>query len=270
LAIWRKSPQPVARERVEPSVKVPYERPAPPPAPIAPEPKVEKARRRSTFVSVLLLSWIPIVLAAAGVAGALAYSHRQPVLYEARSQVVVSPGTKFLDPQVADSFPAIATSVQEIALTQVVLQDAQRRLQAQGVRVPSIDWLRNRLRLTISGDTPVLSISGVSGRERLASQISAAEMDSLAHAITVASTGSSAPTVLTDPAAPTVTKGAKGTTSALRSRGLTLTIFSKGENLGKIQPKPKRNALLGGNAGLIAGCFLVALLVTRPRGRLEP
>jgi capsular polysaccharide biosynthesis protein len=217
---------------------------------------------------VLLLIWIPILLAAAGTGAALLYSHRQPTLYEARSQVVVSPGTKFLDPQVADSFPAIATSVQEIAVTQVVLQDAQRRLRAQGVRVPSLDWLRSRLRLTISGDTPVLSISGVADRERLASRISASEMDALAHAIAVASTGSAAATVLTDPA--TARPGTNGTTPVRRQRGLTLTIFSKGENLGQIQPKPTRNAVLGGNAGLILGCFLVALLVTRPRGRVDP
>ena len=170
------------------------------------------------------------------------------MLYEARSEVVVSPGTNFLDPEIADSFPRIATTVQQIALTQVVLQDARRRLTERSVAVPSLDWLRDHLRLTISGDTPVLSIAGVAGDMQIAIMISSAETDALAHAISVAS--------------------ARGA-GANSQGGIALTIFSKGENRGKIQPEPTRNALLGGNAGLLLGCVLVALLVSSPRPRDE-
>src|SRR3954468_5835279 len=48
---------------------------------------------------VLRLLAIPIVLALLGATLALSYSLTQSTLYEARSTVVVSPGTKFLDPQ---------------------------------------------------------------------------------------------------------------------------------------------------------------------------
>ena len=233
------------------------------------EPDPTSRRPRSAVVSVLRLSWIPALLASAGVVAALVYSFNQRVLYEARSEVVVSPGTKFLDPQIADAFPRIATTVQEIALTQVVLQDAERRLALRGVAVPSLDWLRDHLRLTISGDTPVLAIAGVAVDEQTASRISSAETEALAHAIAVASAAGATATVLTNPVPAPVARAVRGGAgaAATRPRGLTLTIFSKGEYRGKIQPQPARNALLGGNAGLLLGCFLIAFLISRPRSR---
>src|SRR4051794_7509326 len=192
---------------------------------------------------VLRLAGLPILLVLTtivlGALVGLIYSDDQPRLYEARSTIVVSPGTKFLDPQDADSFPRIATTVEEIALTQVVLQDAGKRLRARGFAVPSLDWLRDHLRLSISGDTPVLSLAAVAPDARLAGLISSAETEALTAAITAA--------------------------SANRPRGLTLSVFSKGELRGKVQPKPVRNALLGGNAGLLVGCCLVAILLWRPR-----
>ena len=187
----------------------------------------------------LRLAAIPIALALFGVVAAFTYSFSQSTLYEARSTVVVSPGTKFLDPQDADSFPRITTTVEEIALTQRVLQDTAARLRTRGFAVPSLDWLRDHLRLSVSGDTPVLSISGVASDQRIARLVSAAETEALTAAISAA--------------------------SANRPRGLTLTVFSKGENRGKIQPKPLRNVLLGGNAGLLIGCLLVARLVSQFR-----
>ncbi|MDX6654934.1 MAG: hypothetical protein QOH18_1907 [Solirubrobacterales bacterium] len=224
---------------------------------------MRRGLRESGLVRVLMLAWIPVVFALAGVGAAAVYSSSQPVLYEARSDVVVSPGTKFLDPGIADSFPRIATTVQQIALTQVVLQDARKRLAQRQVAVPSLDWLRSHLRLTISGDTPVLSISGVAGDVQIAIQIAWAETDALTHAIAVASAADAGADSLTDPAAePT-------TTSSASTRGITLTIFSRGENRGKIQPKPTRNAVLGGNAGLLLGCLVIALLVSSPRRRDE-
>ena len=189
--------------------------------------------------AALRLAAIPIALTLVGVVAAFTYSFIQPTLYEARSTVVVSPGTKFLDPQDADSFPRITTTVEEIALTQRVLQDTAARLQVRGFAVPSLDWLRDHLRLSVSGDTPVLAISGTAHDQRIARLISAAETEALTAAISAA--------------------------SANRPRGLTLTVFSKGEDRGKIQPKPLRNMFLGGNAGLLVGCLLVALLISRTR-----
>ena len=193
--------------------------------------------------NVLRLLAIPIVLAVLGATLALSYSFAQSTLYEARSTVVVSPGTKFLDPQDADSFPRITTTVEEIALTQRVLQATAARLRQSGFVVPSLDWLRDHLRLSVSGDTPVLSIAGVAGDARLARLVSSAETDALTRAISAA--------------------------SANQPRGLTLTVFSKGEDRGKIQPKPLRNVLLGVNAGLLIGCLLAWYLVSRSRTRPE-
>ena len=96
--------------------------------------------------------------------------------------------------------------------------------------------------------------------------ISSAETEALAHAIAVASAAGATANSLTNPgqASASAPAGKKATPPAeAKPRGLTLTIFSKGEDRGQIQPKPTRNVLLGGNAGLLLGCFLVGFMVSR-------
>ena len=176
----------------------------------------------------------------------LLYSLSQSTLYEARSQVVVSPQSGFLDPSHADSFAAISTTVQELALTQSVLDDAASRLGALGSPGHTAGWLRARLRLSISGDTPLLTIAGVDRSQTVAQAVSTAETRALVDAINQASTTT-------------------GATKAPPS-GISLRVFSEGEPRGKVQPVTSRNTLLGATAGLIIGCFVIAqLLARRPR-----
>lgn len=201
---------------------------------------------RADLERALRLLLIPLVAAVIGAAGGLLYSLSQSTLYEARSQVVVSPESGFLDPSHADSFAAISTTVQELALTQSVLDDAASRLGALGVPGRSAGWLRARLRLSISGDTPLLTIAGVDGSQTVARAVSTAETRALVDAINQASTTT-------------------GATKAPPS-GISLRVFSEGEPRGKVQPVTSRNTLLGATAGFIIGCFVIAqLLARRPR-----
>jgi capsular polysaccharide biosynthesis protein len=202
---------------------------------------------RADLEPVLRLVLIPLVAAIVGLVVGLGYSVAQDTLYESRSQVVVSPASGFLDPSQSDSFAAISTTVQELALTQNVLADAVARLDAAGVRDRTTDWLREHLRLSISGDTPLLTIAGVAGSQAVASAIAKAETDALVKAINAAST-----TTATDTAA---------------TSGLRLQVFSKGEPRGKVQPETGRNALLGASAGLLIGCFALAQLLSRESRR---
>ena len=189
-----------------------------------------------------------------GAACGLVYSLSQPTLYESRSQVVVSPASGFLDPSHSDAFHAISTTVQELALTQRVLNDAASGLAGpKALHTP--DWMRARLRLSISGDTPVLTVDGVDGSQKIASEVSTAETNALVSAVNAAS----APPVSLSPATP-------GTLPATPT-GLNLEVFSLGEPQGRIQPKTSRNILLGASAGLIIGCFLVAQLLSRTARR---
>lgn len=178
---------------------------------------------------------IPLVAALLGLVCGLVYSLAQSTLYESRSQVVVSPASGFLDPAQSDSFAAISTAVQELALTQHVLADAVGRLDKAGVEGRTTDWLRGRLRLSISGDTPILTIKGVDGSQTVASAISKAETNALVHTINNVSS----------------------------QDGLKLQVFSEGEARGKLQPETWRNVLLGASAGLILGCFVLAQLLSR-------
>ena len=189
------------------------------------------------------LALIPLVAALLGAVCGLAYSLTQSALYESRSQVVVSPASGFVDPAHSDSFAAITTTVQDLALTQKVLADAVGHI-GHG---HSTDWLRGRLRLSISGDTPLLTIAGVTGNQGEATTIAVAETDALVTAINAASK----------------TNGAGIATAS----GLRLNIFSKGEPRGQVQPATSRNALLGASAGLIIGCFGVAQLLSRESRR---
>jgi capsular polysaccharide biosynthesis protein len=190
---------------------------------------------RADLEPVLRLALIPLVAAVIGVACGLVYSLAQSTLYESRSQVVVSPASGFLDPSQADSFAAISTAVQELALTQHVLADAVGRLGKAGVEGRTTDWLRGRLRLSISGDTPLLTIAAVDGSQSVASAISKAETGALVNTINNVSTAD----------------------------GLRLQVFSEGEARGKVQPETWRNVLLGASAGLIIGCFVLAQLLSR-------
>jgi hypothetical protein len=88
------------------------------------------------------LAVIPLVSAILG----RAYSLAQSTLHESRSQVVGSPASGFVDPAPADVFPAISTTVQEVALTQKVLTDAPERLRDAGVRARTADWLSRESR----------------------------------------------------------------------------------------------------------------------------
>lgn len=196
---------------------------------------------RADLEPVLRLALIPLVAAILGAACGLAYSLAQSTLYESRSQVVVSPASGFLDPSRSDSFPAISTAVQELALTQRVLADAMRRLGAAGVDGRTTSWLQQRLRLSISGDTPLLTIAAVDGSQTVASAISKAETDALVQSIAVASTAE--------------------TTAA--ANGISLRVFSQSEPRGQVQPETSRNVLLGASAGLIVGCFGLAQVLSR-------
>jgi O-antigen/teichoic acid export membrane protein/capsular polysaccharide biosynthesis protein len=210
---------------------------------------------RADLESVLRLALIPVIAAAVGLACGLVYSLSQSTLYESRSQVVVSPASGFLDPAHSDAFPAISTSVQELALTERVLRDAASRLPgAKAEHTP--DWLRARLRLRISGDTPVLTVDGVDGDQKVASEVSTAETNALVDAVNTAST----PPVNPSPAI------TPGTPQAIAT-GLNLEVFSLGEPRGRIQPKTSRNVLLGASAGLIIGCFALAQLLSRTNRR---
>jgi capsular polysaccharide biosynthesis protein len=202
---------------------------------------------RADLEPLLRLALIPLVAAILGAACGLVYSFAQSTLYESRSQIVVSPASGFLDPSQSDSFAAISTTVQELALTQQVLADAASRLAKAGVPDRSTDWLRGRLRLSISGDTPLLTIAAVDGSQNVASAISKAEAEALVKAITAAS-------------------ATPGTSSAAAS-GLRLQVFSKGEPRGKVQPETGRNTLLGASAGLVIGCFVLAQLLSRESRR---
>ena len=150
-------------------------------------PRTPPAVPRAELEPLLRLALIPLVAAIIGAVCGLAYSLAQSTLYESRSQVVVSPASGFVDPARSDSFPAISTTVQELALTQQVLADAAGRLGNAGVPNRTTDWLRGRLRLSISGDTPLLTIAGVSGTQREASAIARAETDALVKAVNAAS-----------------------------------------------------------------------------------
>jgi uncharacterized protein involved in exopolysaccharide biosynthesis len=189
---------------------------------------------------------IPLVMAVIGIAFGLIYSLAQPTLYESRSQLVVSPAGRFLDPAASSSFPAVTTSVQQLALTQVVTQDAARRMRKQGYAGTDADYVRKHLKLTISGETPLLEISGLASSQVRAQVLSVAETNALTKAIADAS------------GPPPLAAGAP-------IPGLTLTVFTRGENIGKVQPEPARNALLGALAGLLLGSFIGTLIVTRSR-----
>jgi capsular polysaccharide biosynthesis protein len=190
---------------------------------------------RADLEPLLRLALIPLVAAFLGLVCGLVYSLAQSTLYESRSQVVVSPASGFLDPSQSDSFAAISTAVQELALTQRVLSEAVGRLDKAGVEGHTTDWLRGRLRLSISGDTPILTIKGVDGSQTVASAISKAETNSLVNTINNVSS----------------------------AEGIRLQVFSEGEARGKVQPETWRNVLLGSSAGLIIGCFVLAQLLSR-------
>jgi capsular polysaccharide biosynthesis protein len=218
---------------------------------------------RADLEPLLRLALIPLAAAIIGIAGGLVYSLAQSTLYESRSQLVVSPASGFLDPARSDSFPAISTTVQDVALTQQVLADAAGRLGQAGVPNRTTDWLRGHLRLSISGDTPLLTIAGVDGSQKVASAIATAEAEALVKAITDASATPATPAT----PATTGSPAASGASNAVPT-GLRLQVFSKGEPRGKVQPETGRNVLLGGSAGLIVGCFVLAQLLSRePRRR---
>jgi capsular polysaccharide biosynthesis protein len=204
---------------------------------------------RAELEPLLRLALIPVVATIVGAVCGLAYSLAQSTLYESRSQVVVSPASGFVDPAHSDAFPAITTTVQELALTQSVLADAVGQLG----RGRTTDWLRGRLRLSISGDTPLLTIAGVSGNQGQATAISVAETNALVKAVNAASATNVTPTVPATPAAP--------------ASGLSLKVFSKGDPSGQVQPETGRNFLLGASAGLIIGCFGLAQLLSRESRR---
>ena len=112
-----------------------------------------------------------------------------------------------------------------------------------------------RLRLSISGDTPLLTIDGVDGGQKVASEVSTAETNALVTAVNNASA---------TPVPPPATPGAP---PAANTTGLDLKVFSLGEPRGQIQPETSRNVLLGASAGLIIGCFAVAQLLSRTARR---
>jgi capsular polysaccharide biosynthesis protein len=194
---------------------------------------------------VVRIASIPLILAVIGLAFGLMYSLTQATLYESRSQVVVSPAGSFLDPAASSSFPAVTTSVQQLALSQLVTQDAARRMRAKGYKGTTADYVRKHLKLTISGETPILQVSGLTSTQVSAQVLSVAETNALTKAIAVAS----GPPPVTGPP----------------NAGLSLEVFTRGENLGKVQPDPARNALLGALAGLLLGSFIGTLIVTRVR-----
>jgi capsular polysaccharide biosynthesis protein len=156
--------------------------------------------------------------------------------------------------------------VQELALTQKVLADAGGRLRDAGVRGGTTTWLRARLRLRISGDTPVITIAAVDGRQAVASAVAKAETDALVNAIDTASKDASTKTgTTTKTTTPTRTTTTTGTIAA--ASGIRLQVFSTGEPRGKVQPETGRNVLLGASAGLIVGCFVLAQLLSRESRR---
>jgi capsular polysaccharide biosynthesis protein len=224
---------------------------------------------RTDLEPVLRLALVPLIGALLGAAFGIVYSLSQSTVYEARSQVVVSPASGFVDPARTDAFARIASTVQQIGLTQSVLTDAVNRLAGAGVRGKSTaDGLRDGLRLSISGDTPLLTIAAVDGNQATASAMSTAETDALVHAVNTASKAAvttSQTTTTTTRQTPktttTTTTSASGTTAG--ASGLHLDVFSKGEPRGKVQPSTSRNILLGASAGLIVGCFILAQLLSR-------
>jgi capsular polysaccharide biosynthesis protein len=224
---------------------------------------------RADLERVLRLALIPLVGALLGASFGIVYSLSQSTLYEARSQVVVSPASGFVDPAHTDAFARIASTVQQIALTQSVLTDAVNRLAGAGVRGKSTaDGLRARLRLSISGDTPLLTVAAVDGNQARASAMSAAETDALVHAVNSASKAAVTTSQTTTTTSRQTAKTTTTTTTTASGRtagasGLHLNVFSKGESRGKVQPSSSRNILLGTSAGLVIGCFILAQLLSR-------
>jgi O-antigen/teichoic acid export membrane protein/capsular polysaccharide biosynthesis protein len=188
----------------------------------------------SSLTQYLRLATIPIVIGIVGAVLGFVYSQTQATLYESQSQIVVSPTSAFLDPARADAFPAITVTVQQLALTERVV-DAAATTVGGGITGSDV---RSSLRLSISGDTPVLTIGAVAGSQSRASQIAAAESDSLTKAV-----------------------------NSIRNPGLTLRVFSQSQTNGQVQPEPSRDALLGGSATFLLACFGVAYLISNRRNR---
>ncbi|HEY1480641.1 MAG TPA: hypothetical protein VGF46_11455 [Gaiellales bacterium] len=188
----------------------------------------------SSVTQYLRLATIPIVIGIVGAILGFVYSQTQATLYESQSQIVVSPTSAFLDPARADSFPAITVTVQQLALTERVV-DAAATTVGGGITGSDV---RNSLRLSISGDTPVLTIGAVAATQSRASQIAAAESDALTRSV-----------------------------NSIKNPGLTLRVFSQSQTNGQVQPEPSRDALLGGSATFLLACFGVAYLISNRRNR---
>ena len=186
-------------------------------------------RRRPAVAATLGLGIVPLVTMIVGGVGGLTYSLSLSTPYEARSQVVVSPASGFLDPARVNSFPSIANSVARLAPTQRVLSDALVRLDRSGLRRHTMSWLTGRMRVHVNSASTAAIPTGSTTTPTNTKTTTAAE--------TVAPTG-----------------------------GIRLLAFSRGET-DRVTIGTTRNLMIGAIAGLLVGFLSVARLPsTRPAG----
>jgi hypothetical protein len=190
-------------------------------------------------------------LTALGIVVATILTLRQPVLYEARSTLVLSGSSGVLDPENALDLPAVAGTVARLAVSDPALLEAADRFVAGAppeeraalARRTTVDWMREHVTSRVPPDTSLVEIT--------ARDDPAPEAARLAEAV-VAS----------------VTAGVGRLASGDRGSGLRIAPFGPPTDRGQVSPTPARNLLVGANVGLLLGLLAVALFPGRP-GRLR-
>ncbi len=195
----------------------------------------------SYWLRVIARRW-PVVIGAIaiGVALGLAYSSRQPTLYEARSTLVLSPKTGIFDPAASQDLPAIAGTVAGLARTDAVLAEAAKAYAASGgpqsparAERATIDWLRSHVSARVPNNTSLVEITARDETQVEASDLALANANALI--------------------------GLLRALAAEPTNSLRIETFGGPSARGQVSPNPVQNAVLGANAGLLLG-LLVALL----------
>ena len=197
-----------------------------------------------------LRRWLLIlVMVNLGLAAGLAVTLTQPVLYEARSTLVLSGGSGVLDPENALDLPAVAETVSRLAVSDTVLQDAAALLVAQAppqqreelAQQTTIEWMHEHVDSRVPPGTSLVEITARDDPASAAAR--------LARAV-VASVTAGVRRLATDP-----------------QGSLRIDPFGPPTDGGQVSPTLVRNLLIGGNVGLLLGLLGVALFPGRPRQR---
>jgi capsular polysaccharide biosynthesis protein len=205
------------------------------------------------WVRLLRDGWVALavfVMAGAG-AGVLATS-LQPTEYRSTGTVVVSPASGFLDPSGISALPAITDTVVRLLDTTALLErtrsaylsaatNARRPLRVR--ETTELNWLRDHLRAGQVAESGLISVSGTASTAIDARDLTGAAVRSLVQTIQ-----QSQP---------------RGSTTGIDAR-----VFSAAESEGRVSPTPRRNSLIGLNAGLILG-VVAALGVGAARRRIR-